>query len=68
MLSCIRSRENALVFFLELFTIAAAQKLTPEQYAIYKQEFLQKQKINTLQIKNIVEKNNNSTIPPKYSI
>ena len=46
--------------------MATCQKLTPEQYNVYKQEFLQKQKINTQQIKITIEKVSNSTLPPMY--
>lgn len=65
MLSCIRSRENALIFFLELFSITTAQKLSQEQYAVYKQEFLQKQKINTQSIKSTLEKFSSNPPPLK---
>ena len=36
--------------------MANCQKLTPEQYNVYKQEFLQKQKINTHQIRIVIDK------------
>lgn len=54
LLTNVRSRENTLIFFLELFALSQTKRLSSEQYAIYKQEFLQKQKISTEQIKSII--------------
>jgi hypothetical protein len=54
LLTNVRSRENTLIFFLELFALSQSKRLNSEQYAIYKQEFLQKQKITTEQIKSII--------------
>lgn len=68
MLSCIRSRENALIFFLELFAMVSSHKLTQQQYQIYKNEFLQKQKINSSQIKTILEKIHTVVMPQKYCL
>ena len=54
LLTNVRSRENTLIFFLELFALSQTKRLSSEQYAIYKQEFLQKHKISTEQIKSII--------------
>jgi len=55
LLTNVRSRENTLIFFLELFALSHTRYLKSEQYAIYKQEFLQKQKISTEQIISITQ-------------
>ena len=46
--------------------MASCQKLTAEQYNIYKQEFLQKQKVNTQQIRVLIEKMSNTNLPATY--
>lgn len=45
--------------------MADSQRLSPEHYAVYKQEFLQKQKINTQQIRVLLEKSNSAAMPQK---
>ena len=64
LLGHVRSRENALVFFLELFALSQASRLTADQYAVYKQEFLLKQKMSSQQIRAILEQQAGDTAVP----
>ena len=46
--------------------MAHTHQLTNEQYNIFKQEFLQKQKINTQHIRTVIEKIHQSVLTPVY--